>query len=96
MGYRRDCSCLGSSKDVASYHTSFRGLAQESSKGDDRRHAGAVEEEERGQTLQADGVCEVGQVVGGLSLDVHEEAPEEPEEGISWNSGLHNVCTHVN
>jgi len=56
----------------AAYHASLRGLTQESAEGDDRRHAGAVEEEERGQTLQADGIREVGDVVRGLSLDVHE------------------------
>ncbi len=71
--------CLGSNKDVVSYHASLCGLAQESSKGDDGWHAGAVEEEEGGQTLQTEGVCVVGKVVRSLSLDVQDEPAKYPE-----------------
>lgn len=68
----------GRRKDAVSYHPSLRGLAQKSSKGNDRRHAGAVKEEEGGQTLKADGVCVVGKVVRSLSLDVQDEPPKQP------------------
>lgn len=61
-----------------SHHAPFGGLAQQSSEGDDGRHAGAVQEEEGGQTLKADGVGVVGQVVGGLALDVQDEAAKYP------------------
>lgn len=64
---------------MCSYYASLCGLPQQPSEGDDRGHAGAVEEEEGGQTLQAQCVCVVRQVVGGLALDVHEEAAEDPE-----------------
>lgn len=60
--------------DVASHHAALGGLAQQSPEGDDGRHACAVEEEEGGQTLQADGVGVVGKIVGGFPLDVQDEA----------------------
>lgn len=60
--------------DVASHHAALGGLAQQPPEGDDGRHAGAVEEEEGSQTLQADGVGVVGQIVGGFALDVQDEA----------------------
>lgn len=63
---------------LASYHTPLCGLAQQSPEGDDGRHAGAVEEEEGGQTLQTDGVCVVGNVVGSLSFDVQDEPSKYP------------------
>lgn len=60
------------------YYASFCCLAQQSSKGDDRRHAGTVEKEERGHTLQTDSIGVVGQVVGCLSLDVQKETAKPP------------------
>lgn len=69
---------LGSNKTAASYHAALCGLAQEPSEGDDRWHAGAVEEEEGGQTLQTEGVRVVGQVVRSLPLDVEEEPAKYP------------------
>lgn len=39
-------------RKVSTHNVSFGGLAQQAPEGDDRRHAGAVEEEHRGQTLQ--------------------------------------------
>lgn len=45
-------SCLGPLEMTkSSYYASFSGLAQQSPKGDHRRHAGTVQEEEGGQTL---------------------------------------------
>lgn len=64
----------------ASHHSPLRCLAQQSSEGDDRRHAGAVQEEEGGQTLQTDGVCVVGQIVRSLSLDVEDHPTKDPVE----------------
>lgn len=53
-------------------------LAQQSSEGDDGGHAGTVEEEEGGHTLEATGITVVRQVVGHLPLDVQKQAPEPP------------------
>ena len=63
---------------VSTYYASLRGLPQEPPEGDDGGHAGAVEEQEGGQTLQARCIFVVRQVVGGLALDVHEEASKKP------------------
>lgn len=60
------------------HHSALRGFTQQPPKGDDGGHAGAVEEEEGGQTLQADGVGVVRQVVRGLPLDVQDEPSKEP------------------
>lgn len=60
------------------YHSPICGFTQQPTKGDDRRHAGAVEEEEGGQTLQTDGVGVVGKVMRSLSLDVQDEPSKEP------------------
>lgn len=59
-------------ESYGTYHASLGGLAQESSKGDDGGHAGAVKEEEGGQTLQTNGICVVGKIVRSLSLDVQD------------------------
>lgn len=60
------------------HHTALRGFTQQPPEGDDGGHAGAVEEQEGGQTLQADGVRVVRQVVRSLSLDVQDEPSKEP------------------
>lgn len=61
------------------YDAALGRLAQQSAEGDDGRHAGAVEEEERGHTLKATGVCVVRQVVGKLPLDVQKQSTEPPD-----------------
>lgn len=53
-----------------SYNASLCRLPQQSSKGDNRRHAGTVEEEEGGHALQAHAVFEVTQIVGSFPFDV--------------------------
>lgn len=70
----------------ASHHSPLRCFAQQSSEGDDRRHAGAVQEEEGGQTLQTDGVRVVGQIVRSLSLDVQDQPAKDPVEEESTSS----------
>lgn len=71
---------FGSNRDVASHHTSLRGFAQQPPEGDDGRHAGAVQEEEGGQTLQTDGICVVGKIARSLSLDVQDQPAKYPVE----------------
>ena len=83
------------SKDPASYHTSLCGLTQESSKGDDRRHAGAVEEEEGGQTLKADGIRVVRKVVRSLSLDVQDEPTKYPMVKQGFNQRITNYSLRI-
>ena len=62
------------------HHAALGGLTQQPAEGDDGRHAGAVEEEEGGQALEAQGVRVVRQVVRRLALDVVEEAAHEPDK----------------
>ncbi|TNN51005.1 hypothetical protein EYF80_038807 [Liparis tanakae] len=57
-----------------------RPQGEESSEGDDRRHAGAVEEEERGQTLQADGIREVGDVIYSVGTANGRQGDEDEDE----------------
>lgn len=64
---------------VWSYDASLCRLPQQSSKGDDRWHAGTVEEEERGHTLEAETVLEVTQIERSLSFDVQYEATKQPK-----------------
>ena len=54
------------------------GLAQQASEGDDGGHARAVEEEQGGQALEAEGIAVVRQVVGRLPLHVQQQTPEQP------------------
>lgn len=58
------------SRTGRTYYAALRRLAQQSAEGDDGRHAGTVEEEERGHALEATGVAVVRQVMGQLPLDV--------------------------
>lgn len=60
------------------YYASFCRLAQQPSEGDDGGHAGTVEEEERGHTLEAESVVVVGQIVRRLALDVQKESAKPP------------------
>lgn len=73
-----------------SYYASLGGFPQQSSEGDDRRHAGTVEEKEGGKTLQAQSVRVVRQVVGRLALDVHEEPSKEPGHDTHTHTTLVN------
>lgn len=81
-----------------SYYASLGGFPQQSAEGDDRRHAGTVEEKEGGQTLQAQSVRVVRQVVGRLALDVHEEPSKEPghDTHISACTRAHTHTPHHN
>lgn len=65
---------------TGSYYASFSGFSQQSPKGDNRRHAGAVQEQEGGQTLEAQRVLEITPVPGRLPLDVQHQAPKQPAE----------------
>ncbi len=55
---------------LCSYDASLCRLAQQSSKGDDRWHAGTVEEEEGGHTLEAHAVLKVTHIDRSFPLDV--------------------------
>lgn len=76
--HKTNISYSGNNSDLVSHHAALGGLAQQAPEGDDGRHAGTVEEEKGSQTLQADGVGVVGQIVGGLPLDVQDEAAKYP------------------
>ena len=56
-------------------------LTQYTTKCDDRGHAGAIEEEDGGQTLQAKGVFDVTPVKRNLPLDVRDQTSKYPGRG---------------
>lgn len=68
-------------------------LPEQTSERDDRRHAGAVEEQDGGQTLQTEGVSDVAPVERQLPLDVQDQTSEYPGGGereiliIEFSSG---------
>lgn len=55
------------------------GFSQEASEGDDRRHAGAVQEEDGRQTLQAECVCDVTQQEGSFPPNVIHQTAKNPD-----------------
>ena len=71
----------------ATHHAALGGLAQQPAEGDDGGHAGAVQEEEGGQTLEAERVRVVRQVVRRLALDVVDEAAHEPDKDTGGGRG---------
>lgn len=58
---------------LSSYNTSFCRLPQQSPKGDDRRHAGTVEEEEGGHTLEAETILKITPIEWSFPLDVQDQ-----------------------
>lgn len=66
---------------LCSYDASLCRLPQQSSKGDDRRHAGTVEEEKGGHTLEAHAVLKVTQIERSFPLDVQYQTAEQPDHG---------------
>lgn len=58
------------STSFQTHYVAFCCLPKQPSERDDRGHAGAVEEEDGGQTLQAEGVLDVTPVEGYLPLDI--------------------------
>ncbi len=65
---------------LCSYDASLCRLPQQSSKGDDRRHAGTVEEEEGGYALEAHAVLKVTQIERSFPLDVQNQTTEQPNQ----------------
>lgn len=65
---------LSQTHDVA-----LRSLSQQPPKCDDRRHAGTVEEEDGGQTLQAQRVPDVAPVERHLPLNIHDQTSKYPK-----------------
>ncbi len=63
-----------------SYYASLCGFSQQSSEGDNRGHAGAVQEQERGQTLQAERICEIWQEVWSLPLHIQKQSTKKPDK----------------
>lgn len=61
---------------VCPYNPSLCCLSEQPPKGDDRRHTGTVEEEERGHTLQAQTIFIVTQIERCLPFDVHYQTAE--------------------
>lgn len=66
---------------LRSYNASLGRFSQQSSKGDHRRHAGTVEEEEGGHTLEAHAILEVTQIERSFPLDVQYQTTEQPDHG---------------
>ena len=64
---------------LISYDASLCRLPQQSSKGDDWRHAGTVQEEEGGHALETQAVLKVTQIERGFPLDVQYQTTEQPE-----------------
>lgn len=60
-----------------SHYAALCGLSQQASESDDRRHAGAVQEEERCQTLQTYGISVVRQIVWSLALYIPKKASKK-------------------
>lgn len=61
-----------------SYYAPFGGLPEQTSEGDDGRHAGAVQEEDGGQALQAHGVSDVAPVERRLPPNVVHQTAKNP------------------
>lgn len=64
----------------SSYYASLGGFSEQTPKGDDWWHAGTIQEEEGGQTLQAERIPVVAPVPGGFAFDVQHQAPKQPVE----------------
>lgn len=62
-----------------SYNASLGRLPQQSSKGDDGRHAGTVQKEEGRHTLQTQAVPEVAQVEWNLPFNVQYQTTKQPK-----------------
>lgn len=76
---------------MSSYDASLCGLPQQPSKGDNRRHAGTVEEEEGGHALEAHSILKVTQVERSFPLDVLYQPPKQPDHSTQTHeetSGL--------
>ena len=65
---------------VCAHNAPIGGLSEQSSEGDDRGHAGAVEEQEGGDTLQINAVSIVTQVERNLPLDVQNQTSKQPNQ----------------
>lgn len=64
---------------MCSYNASLCRLPKQSSEGDDRRHAGTVEKEERGNTLEVQAVFIVTQIEGSFPFDVQDQTTKQPD-----------------
>lgn len=73
---------------MSSYDASLCGLPQQPSKGDNRRHAGAVEEEEGGHALEAHSILKVTQVEWSFPLDVLYQPPKQPDHSTDTRRDL--------
>lgn len=74
------------------HHVAFGRLPQQSPKGDDRGHAGTVEEEEGRQALQAESIAKVARVPQGSALHVPDEPSTEPR---GKNNSCHCSCRRL-
>lgn len=65
---------------MCSYYASLCSFSQQPSEGDNGGHAGAVQEQERGQTLQAERICEIRQEVRSLPLHIQNQSTKNPDK----------------
>lgn len=66
-------------RQSGSHYVSSGGFSEQASERDDGRHAGAVEEEDGRQTLQAGGVSDVTPQEGGFPPNVVHQTAENPD-----------------
>lgn len=83
--------CTVCDLNLCSYYASLGSLPQQPSEGDNRGHAGTVEEEEGGHTLETEAIFIVTQIVRKLPLDVQDQTTEQPDRGTGRNVGLQCV-----
>ena len=76
---------------VCSYNASLRSLPQQASEGDDWGHAGAVEEEEGGNTLKTQPIFVVTQIERSLPLNVQDQTPKQSTQERGRRSGRRGV-----
>lgn len=93
--FKRKRDISSSSRQSSSYYVSFGGFSQQPSERDDGRHAGAVEEEDGRQTLQADRVPDVTPQEGRLPPDVVHQTTEDPDGQTESSHGHISLISDV-
>lgn len=79
-----DSGCIS----LCSYNASLCRLPQQSSKGDNGRHAGTVEEEEGGHALEAHAIFKITQVERSFPPNIHYETSKQPS--AQQNNDMNN------
>lgn len=75
---------------LCSYNASLCRLPQQSSKGDNGRHAGTVKEEEGGHALEAHAIFKITQVERSFPPNIHYETSKQPNLSAQQNNDMIN------